>query len=163
MATLPILTDTAAWTDSDLEALRIAVVTEQEQRRNLVTSVAQIENASWSYRIAADRALPKGTKPAYKVGEPYPVGYVFSYEGKTYKVRQTHITQADWKPDAVLALYEVVPDAPAGGGTPAWQASVSYKVNDTVTYQSKTYKCLQAHTSQVGWEPAAVPALWSLV
>ena len=25
------------------------------------------------------------------------------------------------------------------------------------------YKCLQAHTSQVGWEPPAVPALWVVI
>jgi hypothetical protein len=44
----------------------------------------------------------------------------------------------------------------------AWTVGVAYKVNDVVTYQSKTYKCLQAHTSQAGWTPSAVPALWLL-
>src|SRR5688572_4110481 len=43
----------------------------------------------------------------------------------------------------------------------AWASGVSYAVNALVTYGGSTYKCLQAHTSQVGWEPPNVPALWS--
>ena len=39
---------------------------------------------------------------------------------------------------------------------------VAYKVNDIVTYQSKTYKCLQAHTSQQTWNPVAAASLWKL-
>src|SRR5688500_6716474 len=42
-----------------------------------------------------------------------------------------------------------------------WAPNTFYAVNALVTYQGPTYKCLQAHTSQVGWEPANVPALWS--
>ena len=50
-----------------------------------------------------------------------------------------------------------------GGGTAAaWQANIAYKVGDLVTYQGLTYKCIQAHTSLVGWEPPVVPALWQL-
>ena len=32
-----------------------------------------------------------------------------------------------------------------------WAPGVSYSVGTLVTYQGPTYKCLQAHTSQVGW------------
>ena len=48
----------------------------------------------------------------------------------------------------------------AGGA--AWATGVAYKVGDVVTYQSKTYKCAQAHSSQAGWDPVSVPALWTL-
>lgn len=44
---------------------------------------------------------------------------------------------------------------------PAWQAGKSYAVGDLVSYQGKLYRAVQAHTAQVGWEPPAVPALWS--
>jgi hypothetical protein len=37
---------------------------------------------------------------------------------------------------------------------------VAYTVGDEVTYNGVTYKCRQSHTSQVGWEPPNVPALW---
>jgi hypothetical protein len=34
-----------------------------------------------------------------------------------------------------------------------WAPGVSYSVNALVTYQGPTYRCVQAHASQVGWEP----------
>ncbi len=49
-----------------------------------------------------------------------------------------------------------------GTGGTAWATGVAYKVGDVVTYQSKTYKCAQAHSSQAGWDPVSVPALWTL-
>ena len=45
----------------------------------------------------------------------------------------------------------------------AWAPNVTYKIGDQVTYGGSTYQCIQAHTSQTGWEPPNVPALWSLV
>src|SRR5690349_2513264 len=44
-----------------------------------------------------------------------------------------------------------------------WAPNVSYAVNDTVTYNGVVYRCIQAHTSQTGWEPPNVPALWGPV
>jgi chitinase len=43
-----------------------------------------------------------------------------------------------------------------------WAPNTAYSVGALVTYQGPTYKCLQAHTSLVGWEPPNVPALWQL-
>ncbi|GGO29356.1 lytic polysaccharide monooxygenase [Microbispora bryophytorum] len=47
------------------------------------------------------------------------------------------------------------------GGT--WAAGTAYKVGDRVTYGGVTYRCIQAHTALVGWEPPNVPALWQKV
>lgn len=44
------------------------------------------------------------------------------------------------------------------GGT--WSAGTVYQVGDTVTYGGATYRCLQGHQAQPGWEPPTVPALW---
>ena len=46
---------------------------------------------------------------------------------------------------------------------PLWAAGVSYEVGVRVRYDEKLYRCEQAHTSQSGWEPPAVPALWTEV
>lgn len=51
----------------------------------------------------------------------------------------------------------------AGTGAAAWAVNTNYQINDLVTYQGKTYRAIQAHTSLPGWEPAIVPALWALV
>lgn len=44
-----------------------------------------------------------------------------------------------------------------------WQSGVSYKLGDKVTYQGKTYECIFAHTSHMGWLPGTVPTLWKLL
>jgi chitinase len=46
---------------------------------------------------------------------------------------------------------------------PAWQPNTAYAVGALVMYNNVEYKCIQAHTSQVGWEPPNVPALWQPV
>ncbi len=50
---------------------------------------------------------------------------------------------------------------------PAWAAGettgINYAVGDRVRYEGKLYKCVQAHTSQIGWEPPNVPALFTEV
>ena len=42
----------------------------------------------------------------------------------------------------------------------AWAEWKAYAVDQLVTYAGATYACVQAHTSQPGWTPDAVPALW---
>jgi len=64
---------------------------------------------------------------------------------------------------AMLLLAAVAGAAPQRADRGAWAPGVSYAVGDTVTYNGVVYKCLQAHTSQVGWEPPNVPALWQVV
>ena len=46
---------------------------------------------------------------------------------------------------------------------PSWAADKAYAVDDRVRYNFTLYKCVQAHTSQIGWEPPNVPALWTEV
>ncbi|AIG75894.1 Streptogrisin-C [Amycolatopsis japonica] len=45
------------------------------------------------------------------------------------------------------------------GGT--WAAGTTYAAGATVTYDGVSYRALQGHTAQVGWEPPNVPALWA--
>lgn len=46
---------------------------------------------------------------------------------------------------------------------PAWAAGVDYAVQERIRYDGTLYRCEQAHTSQTGWEPPNVPALWTAV
>ncbi|CAM2884401.1 glycosyl hydrolase family 18 protein [Paenibacillus sediminis] len=50
----------------------------------------------------------------------------------------------------------------SGSTIQEWQPNTWYSVGQLVTYNGLTYKCIQAHTSLVGWEPPIVPALWGL-
>lgn len=45
----------------------------------------------------------------------------------------------------------------------AWAPDTAYQVDDRRSYGDYLYKCVQAHTSQTGWEPPNVPALWAAV
>lgn len=49
---------------------------------------------------------------------------------------------------------------PPGQG---WAAGTRYEVGTEVAYQNGRYVCVQAHTAQPGWEPAAAPALWQKI
>jgi hypothetical protein len=93
-------------------------------------------------------------------GEAVIVGTRRTYDGKTWEALQAHQTQADWQPPNVPALWrEIVVTPPPG----AWAFPVAYTVGQRVTYLGLTYECRQAHTSQAGWFPPAVPALWLAV
>jgi hypothetical protein len=85
------------------------------------------------------------------------LGWKRVYEGSEYTCLQAHITQSDWTPTTTVGVLWSITIS-----TPYWTVGVAYKVNDIVIYQPDgfTYKCLQAHTSQAGWTPVAVPALW---
>jgi hypothetical protein len=93
-------------------------------------------------------------------GESVLVGYHRIYNGIEYVCLQAHVTQSDWTPDVTSALWQIYNPGPVGG---EWQPWTAYAVNDEVTYLGLIYRCLQAHTSQPGWEPPNVPALWLLI
>lgn len=42
-----------------------------------------------------------------------------------------------------------------------WQTGVAYTVGQLRNWGNKLYKCVQAHTSQAGWEPDKAASLWS--
>lgn len=46
---------------------------------------------------------------------------------------------------------------------PLWGVGIEYAVDVRIRYEDKLYRCVQAHTSQNGWEPPTTPALWTEV
>lgn len=66
--------------------------------------------------------------------------------------------------DALDELLPILTDEQAEMVTnmyPEWAVDISYTAGERVQYNSKLYRCVQAHTSQEGWEPATTPALWT--
>jgi len=94
------------------------------------------------------------------VGEPVTVGMHRLYGGIEYVCLQAHVTQADWTPPLTPALWQVYTPPPPPESE--WTYPVAYAIGDIVWYgtPSDRYQCRQAHTSQAGWTPPAVPALW---
>jgi len=50
-----------------------------------------------------------------------------------------------------------------GGNVSGWQPNHAYTAGQQVAYGGRNYRCIQSHTSQSGWEPPNVPALWQPV
>ena len=44
---------------------------------------------------------------------------------------------------------------------PRWTIDRAYVVGDKVQRNGKLWRCIQAHTSQIGWEPENVASLWT--
>ena len=99
----------------------------------------------------------------WKPGLAVQVGDVFSYGASLWRCLQAHTTQSDWPPDITPALWrkvEVIHEEEVR----VWQTGVDYIVGDETAYPDASgdlYICQQAHTSLAGWEPPAVPALWT--
>ena len=43
---------------------------------------------------------------------------------------------------------------------PVWKAGIAYSAGYKAQHNGMLLRCRQAHTSQEGWEPENVPALW---
>ena len=46
---------------------------------------------------------------------------------------------------------------------PNWFVNTAYTVGYRCRYNDILYRCIQAHTSQEGWEPVNTPALWTRI
>ena len=44
---------------------------------------------------------------------------------------------------------------------PEWAANAEYTIGYKVQRSGRLWRCLQAHTSQAGWEPENAPSLWT--
>lgn len=97
--------------------------------------------------------------PAWRVGVAYAIGDFIQHGGMMWKVIQAHTSQVDWPPPIVPALFIRV----LAAGDTEWAFPVAYVIGDEVTYLGLRYRCIQAHTSQAGWTPVAVPALWARI
>lgn len=133
---------------------RAAALTEAQQNATISDVVARLLRLE---QYVFGTTPPPTTPSTWDPSEPVPPsGFITFTDGKTYK----NISGA-WLvsgPDVYPIGWSV-----QGAQTTAWAAGVAYKTGDQVTYQSKKYQCLQAHTSQTGWEPPNAPSLWQAI
>ena len=64
--------------------------------------------------------------------------------------------------DGKLTDEELLSVQPALKGR-VWQSGISVQIGDVYSYTGFLWRCIQAHTTQTGWEPDKVPALWRKV
>jgi len=97
--------------------------------------------------------------PDWTPGAKVKPGDVLAWDGTLVEVIQGHTTQADWTPDKVPALFKVhrTPEMTE------WVAGITVAAGERFTFGGATWECVQAHTTQKGWEPDKVPSLWKKV
>jgi hypothetical protein len=86
----------------------------------------------------------------------YVVGSEVIFNGQIFEAIQAHTSQVGWDPESVPALWQTQPPSPGAD----WMPQTAYVVGSEVTFGGATYLAIQAHTSQIGWEPPNTPALW---
>ena len=97
------------------------------------------------------------------VGRQVHPGEFYTYDGTdVYRVVQGHVTQADWSPPLVPALFLHLPPAGPSGCPPFVQptgAHDAYAIGDCVEFEGANYVSLiDANT----YSPSAYPAGWEL-
>ena len=123
------------------------------------TGGVQSINVSGTGRYVRMYGTARGTTYGYSLWEFEVYG---TPSGATPTPTPTPAATATPGPTSTPTPTPAATATPTPGGIAAWAPNTAYSVNQLCTYGGSTYKCLQAHTSQVGWEPPNVPALWQL-
>ena len=80
--------------------------------------------------------------PSWEVGKSYSQNDRVLFDGKLYKVNQSHTSQSDWTPEATPALFSEVA---MPNEIPEWKqpqgAHDAYHIGDKVTHNGKTWVC----------------------
>ena len=153
------LTDRDTWTDDDLNKLRIAVLTEQETRALLANAPSQIEALAsrveqhnqdqpptpWDELVMVDRVAP-GQRVIWTDGN------IWRNASRAYlPITATPATYPlGWTQETGL------PDE-----IDVWAPGVAYAADKLLDFEGTIYRVIQAHTSQAGWLPPNVPALYA--
>ena len=150
--------DLTTYTDTDLDALRVQVLTEQERRRLIAEAPAQQQAVADRYAAAVAGAAP--TPWASLTDRVGPGQRVIWTDGNTWRNASgawlpTTATPATWPQG--WAQETGLPTT-----VTAWSAGQAVNVGDLRSASGVTYRCIQAHTTQIGWEPPNIPALWTL-
>lgn len=171
--------DLTTLTDSEFLALRRAVLEEKARRDAAPQVEAALAEAAAAYHEANPPETTDDGTPIWRqpVGafDAWPVGAVVAHGGRRWRNLLSKVNV--WEPgnDGPVPTWEDItpaertpdpdptdpPADPSPPPTPEWSPGTTYAVDDEVTYQGTTYRVVQAHTAQPGWEPPNVPALWA--
>lgn len=155
--------DYTNYTDLDLSILATQIRAEQQRRATLASASAQINQINQQCMAAQGVVTGQPWVQPTDATNAYPRGWIVTFGGDTWESlipANTHQPEDPNDPQTAR-WWKNLTVVPTPG---AWDGNFhAYAVGDVVTYHGVTYKCIQAHTSQPGWSPVAVPALWTPV
>ena len=163
-AVAALLPDNTPW--SIVQRDMVDVLDEQGQPTGETKEVVN-EYDNSEYSLAGDITDHRDGTVSIKMGKP--TESELSAATVTALVGQSITPQRAAKLRPMIeAAATSLPDSDAATAVelfPKWEYPHDYVVGDRVNDIStnKLYKCVQAHTSQALWEPAATPALWVVI
>jgi hypothetical protein len=137
---------------------------EAEQEKNALKAGVQLTTAE---RILDERLPKERISEFAKVFDEPETGRTYKKDwilrdpltDYLYKVVQPQITwEAWWKFDEIAPtlIVRVLEEDEAK----IWDVNIQVTADEVWNYQGKEYEVIQPHTTQLGWEPPNVPALW---
>lgn len=159
-----LLSDNTPW--GIVQRDMVDVLDEQGQPTGETKEVVN-EYDNSEYSLAGDITDHRDGTVSIKMGKPT--------ESELSEATVTALVGQSITPQRAARLRPVIeqaatslPDGEAAAAVelfPKWEYPHDYVVGDRVNDIStnKLYKCVQAHTSQALWEPAATPALWVVI
>jgi hypothetical protein len=97
--------------------------------------------------------------PQWTVGHSYNLRALVQFHGQVFLCEQpVCIAQSGWEPDAP-GLQSIWQGASLCGIHP-WATDIAYNHGDIVSFNGQLFDCITGHTSEPGWTPDVVPALW---
>lgn len=176
--------------DNDFRQLQAWVATTEKDRRAAQPAVEQAQadivtelqdagkldkpEAATEEQAKEDAAkVPEWKNPGTRHDLMYHYDDVVRYQGKL--VRSTHKGLNHWEPGTLGfdgRIWEIIEEAEESADTeettdqptvPEWKPGIAVKPGQKYAHNGVTYEVVQAHTTQAGWEPSAVPALWKKI
>lgn len=147
--------DLRALSDEGVATVVSAAYQEQRRRRVIAEAPARAEQAAADYAAATADEPALTWAPGIVVGP----GRTVVEDGDEY----INISGA-WlsvPPSQYRMGYRLATEPPADD-VEAWAPGQTIAVDDRRVHDGIVYIALQAHTTQTGWEPPAVPALWAV-
>lgn len=129
---------------------------------NQVTTTGQptfVYDTDQSQQLSELEAYVDSFPELPSIGTALQAGEIYKHNGSLYAVRQSH-NRTEHDPQDVPALFLW---HRADGTSTEWAAGEQVLVGNVRSYGGSDYQCIQAHVTQVSWEPPNVPALWQVV
>lgn len=155
------MTDLAALTDADLDALRLAVLLEQERRNLIAQAPAAASELATRYAAAIGRKDGDPYQPVTGAHDAYRPGSVVSDGDDYYRATAwaSHPPgQGPW--ERVWADGDGWASTPPADQVEAWDPKASYRRPSVVIHKGKTWDLVHTN-SDPGWEPGVVPGVWA--
>ena len=151
-------TDYSQLPDTEFWDVHMAVLNEAKRRR--LRQEAPAKQELLNLEVLNAEGIVSGSEWRQPLGghDAYPVGFQVLRNGILY---ENLVSANVWEPGIdPMCWKDLTTVTPQGIWDPN---SYVYVVDDEVLYDGAAYICIQDHTSQAGWTPPAVPALWQLI